>query len=230
MPSTLAQLEARISALLYDAANSAFSVATIDEALKQARDLYTDAAPCPMETLITLPGDGREIALSGISGLIDVTRVVWPYDSTAAEEFPNQEPRGFRLWWDDTSPVLFLNDKIGDQPQEDDELRIWYTIAHTIQNLDSASTTTIPAHHESHLCRGAAGFAALTRAVDLNETAANMAVSTPNYASVAQMYLNDPYIGFLPFLDTLRVKSQVEADPFRPAGWRMDKWDRRENG
>jgi hypothetical protein len=226
--STLAQLEARVSALLYDPANTNFSIATIDEALKQARDLYTDAAPLAMETVITAPGNGREIALSALTDLINVHDVWFPYDSTAAEVWPPQRVRGFRVWWDDAQPVLFLPDVIGSQPQTGDELRIFYTVPHTIQNLDSASITSIPAHHESHLCRGAAGLCALARAVDLNETATNMAVSTPNYAALANLYLNDPYFGFMPFLDTLRAQSNVRGEPFL-SGWRMDKWDVRDN-
>jgi hypothetical protein len=230
MPSTLTQLEARVAALLYDSGNSIFTVATIDEALKQARDLYTDAAPCPMETLLTLPGDGREIALNGVSNLIAVTEVWFPYDSTETQEtWTRRKPRGFRVRRDDTQPVLFLNDELGSEPQADEELYLFYTVPHTIQNLDAASTTTIPSQHESHLCRGAAGFCALTRSVDLSETAANMAVSTPNLAALANLYLNDPYFGYLPFLDTLRSRSQISGDPFA-SGWRMDKHDRRENG
>lgn len=230
MSLTLTQLEARVAALLYDATNSVFSVATIDEALKQARDLYTDAAPCPMETVLTLPGDGREIALDSIDNLVSVLDVWFPYDSTADEVFPTPKPRGFRVWWDDARPVLFLNDQLGDQPQQDDEVRIFYTIPHTIQNLDSADATTIPAIHESALCRGAAGFCCLARSADLNETASNMAISTPNYAALASMYLNNPYTGFLPFLDSLRQQAQVQGEPFAQTGWRMDKWDVRENG
>ncbi len=229
MPSTLAQLEARVDALLYDATFTVFTTATIDEALRQALERYNDAAPLSAETVITVPSAGHEIALDSINNLLQVTDVWFPYDSDAAEVFPPQRPRGFRLWWDDGAPVLFLTPNPstgagGAQPQANDELRIFYTKPHTIQNLDAGDVTTLPAPHESLIVRGAAGFACLARSVNLNETASNMAVSTPNYAALAEIYLNDISAGFLTILDQLRAQSNVRGEPFG-AGWTMDKWE-----
>jgi hypothetical protein len=58
-----------------------------------------------------------------------------------------------------------------------------------------------------------------------------MAVSTPNLAALANLYLNDPYFGFMPFLDSLRgaVNSAITGDSFA-SGWRLDKYDYQENG
>src|SRR5262245_45949734 len=110
MPSTLAQMEAKVSALLMDPTNTAFTTAVVDGALRLALDEYSRVAPRAMETVIVLPGDGREIALSGITDLIQVTEVWWPYDSSASTEtWPPNRVQGFRLWWDDASPVLFLD-------------------------------------------------------------------------------------------------------------------------
>ena len=218
MPSSLAQFEARVAALLYDATFTIFSTATIDEALRQALERYNDAAPLAAETIISVPGAGREIALDSLNDLLLVTDVWFPYDSSVSEVFPPQKPRGFRLWWDDGVPVLFLTPQNGAQPQANDELRIFYTKPHTIQNLDAGDATTLPAPHESLLVRGAAGFACLARSVDLNETASNMAVSTPNYAALAEIYLNDVSAGFLTILDQLRAQSNVRGEPFG-AGW-----------
>lgn len=225
MASTLAQLEVKVAALLYDAANAVFTTATLDAALRQALEEYTEAAPLTMETTIVLPGDGREIALNGVSDLLAVTDVWWPYDSTPTSETwpPNRVP-GFRIWWDDAQPVLFLTEAAGAQPQQNDELRVFYTKPHTIQNLDSAAATTLPAPHESLIARGAAGLCCLARSVDLNETAANMAVSTPNYGALADIYLNAFPAGFYPRLEALRAHSSARGEPFG-AGWAMDKWD-----
>ncbi len=131
--------------------------------------LYNLHLPLELETVLILPGDGREIALNTLTGLSKVTNVWWPYDSTT-EVWPPNRVRGFRVYWDDARPVLFLDRFDGDQPQTDDELRIWYTGMQTIQDLDSATTTTIPDEHYSLLCTGAAGHAAMSRAVDLIET------------------------------------------------------------
>lgn len=224
MPSTLAQLEAQVAALLMDTGNAIFSTSVIDAALRMALSEYSDAAPLAMETVITLPGDGREIALDSVSGLVNVTEAWWPYDSDATSEtWPPNRVRGFRLWWDDASPVLFLDLDDGEQPQQDDEMRIWYTKPHTIQNLDSADSTTV-GEHESLIVRGAAGLACLGRAADVNETAVNMAVSTPNYAALANRYLNQMDFGFYPRLYTIRSQSKARGRAFA-SGWNLDKWE-----
>src|SRR3990167_7969237 len=107
--STLAQLETRLAQQLGDTANAIWATAALDEAIRQALEEYNQAAPKGLETVITLPGDGREIALSGVSNLLDVAEVWWPYDSDAVtEQWPPNQVKGWRLWWDDASPVLFL--------------------------------------------------------------------------------------------------------------------------
>jgi hypothetical protein len=163
--STLAQLEARLAARLVDAGNAVFATATLDEALRAALSDYTAAAPLTMETVLVLPGDGREIALSGVDGLTGVTDVWWPFDP-GSEIWPPNRVRGFRLWWDDAQPVLFLESAAGGAPREGDALRLWYTRAHTIESLDAGALTTLPAHHESGLVTGAAGYAAVSENID----------------------------------------------------------------
>src|SRR4051812_26996908 len=101
MPSTLSQLESRLSARLGDPTNAVYSTATLDEALRSALAEYNAVLPLTAETVITLPGDGREIALSGLSGLLGVSAVWWPYTSTGSEAWPPADAPGFRLWWDD---------------------------------------------------------------------------------------------------------------------------------
>lgn len=228
MPLTLAQYETQISALLMDPTNAVFSTAVIDAAVRQALGDYTQANPLTAETVLTLPGDGREIALNGVSGLIQVTDVWWPYDSSAVSEtWPRNDPLGFRLWWDDGAPVLFLNSREGAQPQQNDEIRVFYAKAHTIQDLDQAAATTPLPSHEYMLVRGAAGLACIGRAADLNETSSNMAVSTPNYAALGKLFLfGDEFdLGFYPWLALLRTQGQVRGDAFPRAGWKLDKYD-----
>ena len=47
--------------------------------------------------------------------------------------------------------------------------RVFYSALHTIDDLDSASVTSVPPEHDSILVGGAAGQAAMTRALDLAE-------------------------------------------------------------
>jgi len=122
---------------------------------------------------------------------------------------------------------LFLNGRNGAQPQHGDEIRVFYTRAHTIQNLDAGDATTPLAAHEYMLVRGAAGLVCIGRAADLNETSSNMAVSTPNYAALGKLFLfgNEFDLGFYPWLALLRSQSQVSGDAFPRVGWALDKYE-----
>ena len=136
--STLAQLIDRVEVALLDATNTHFAVDTITQGLRQALKEYSLVKPQEGETVITLPGVGREIALDSITGLLEVTDVWWPYDTLAtAEVWPPNRVRGWRVWWDDARPVLFLTRYDGEQPQKNEEMRLWYVKQQTIENLDS---------------------------------------------------------------------------------------------
>ena len=219
--TTLQQIRDRIEALLMDTANAIWDTGTIDESIRQCLDEYNAVFPLNMETVIVLPGDGREIALNSLAGLIEVLEVWWPYDSDASSEtWPPNKVRGFRLWWDDAQPVLFLDVLSGDQPQQDDEMRIWYSKRQTIQDLDSAAVTTIMLDHESNLVKGAAGHCALSRTVDLIEVAGTDLYAIGLLGTWGRAKEREWYT----FLEALRKKSARRGLPWGQ-GWRLDKWD-----
>ena len=226
MSLTLAQFQARVLALLMDDAAAIFVTAVTTEAVRLALHEYSEAVPLASETVLTLPGTGHEIALSGVTGLLGVVDVWWPYDSVATSEtWPPNRVEGWSLWWDDALPVLYLNADNQGQPQIADELRLWYTKLHTIQNLDSAAATTVAVAHESLLVLGAAGFACLARAVDLAETAVQQTVATPNLGVLGKMYL-EQFRARLKNLRSGNVTGSARSQrPFGGAGWTMDQWD-----
>jgi hypothetical protein len=128
------------------------------------RTYYTsEVAPCCAITTLTLAAAGREIALAAVTGLLGVYRVWWEYTAAAPEHPPRW--REFELW---PGPILWIN--AGDEPQAGDVVRIWYTKPHTLSGLAAAAATTFPAGHEALLIAGAAGVAALGRALEVSET------------------------------------------------------------
>ena len=219
--STLAQIRDRVELMLQDTGNAIYAAALIDECLQQALDQFNYVSPQGKETVLTLPGDGREIALDSITGLTRVTEVWWPYDSDAADEtWPPNRVKGFRLWWDDARPVLFLDIVDQSQPQTDEEVRIWYTIPHTIENLASATITSLLPEHESLIVLGAAGHSAMARAVDLTETPGTDLYAIGLIGTWGQRKLRE-------FNAELK-KIQEGSVRFGPAwgeGWSLDKWD-----
>ena len=217
---TLVQFEARIAAMLIDPAYSVFTAATIDAGLRLALSDYTARIPLTKETVITCPGAGREIALSDLTDLIDAVDVWYPYDSTADEVWPPSRVTGFTVYWDDARPVLFLSAPEQDQPQTDDEIRLWYTTPHTVQNLDSAAVTTIPAQHESLVVTGAGGYACFLIATQAARTITVNRFEAPNYMEMSQRLLEKFHADF----NRLAHTSQNQSNP-QVAFWTLDKYD-----
>jgi hypothetical protein len=223
MTATLATLRDRVELILADVTNAIYSTDTIDEAIRLAIHEYSQAFPQELETVITVPADGREIALDDLTGLLNVMDVWYPYDSDAATETwtPN-EITGFSVYWDNNQPVLFLTKADGAQPQTDEEIRIWYSVLHTLSGLDSESTTTIRIDHESMLAVGASAKAAFTRAGDLVETANIDLYEVGLLGSWAVIQQRR----FEMWLGALRKKSTRAGVQWGwSQGWRMDKWD-----
>ena len=218
--TSLADFRIRIRAVLVDAGGTIYSDAIVDEALSQALSEYNEALPLEMETVINLPGDGREIALNSLTGLTRVIEVYWPFDS-ANEPWPPNRVKGFTIYWDDTQPVLYLNNIEGGEPQLDDELRLWYTTSHTIDGLEAATETTIPGEHETLLVSGAAGHAAMARGVDLVEVTSADLYGTGLLLTWAQRKLKE----FRDALEKIKCSRARAGQPFSQ-GWMLDKWDR----
>jgi hypothetical protein len=219
--TALAAIRDRIEEMLMDTGNAIWSTDVIDEGVRLALDQYNLVKPLNMETVITLPGDGREIALSGVTGLLNVLDVWWPYDSDAADEtWPPNRVRGWRLWWDDNQALLFLEITEGSQPQTDEELRLWYSKQQTIQDLDAAATTTLRDDHESIIVLGGAGHAAMSRTVDLIETAGTDLYQVGLLGTWGQRKLRE----FNAAIKTIQRK-QTRRGPSWLTGWSLDKWD-----
>lgn len=217
--STLAQLRERAGMLLMDAGSEIWSTELLDEALRQALAQYSLVRPVEAETVLTLEAAGREIDLSGIAGLMGVFDAWWPYDDQA-ERWPPNRLRGWRLNWNGGSAKLFLDLRDGAQPQAGDKVRLWYTAAHTIEDLDQAEATTLPPEHESLIVTGAAGQAGMSRVADLVETADVDMYSVSLLGTWARSKQRE----FGGELDLLR-RRQARAGTSYGEGWRLDRWD-----
>ena len=223
MPSTLAELRTRVLQLLSDTGSAIYVAGLVDECIRHALADYSAVLPQELDTVITLAAAGREVDLSALSGLLGVTQVYWPYDSLATDEtWPPNKIRGYRVMWDDASPILHFTQIDGAQPQASDEIRVWYIAKQTINGLDAETVTTIRLDHESLVVLGAAGYAALARAADLIETAGVDLYQVGLLGSWGQKMLKD----FQNKLASLRG-AEVRRGPLWGEGWALDKWDRR---
>lgn len=154
----LADLRDLVESDLVDASNLTWSTGELDRAIRQALWRYSQVRP--LQAIATIDAaDGREYDLTSLTGLIDVEGVWWPYDSTDTDALPVW--CDFELWANNTK--LFL--KSADAPcAGDDPLRVFYTQAHTIKDLDGATSSTYFEEDEEVLVLGAVAYAAVQQA------------------------------------------------------------------
>lgn len=160
--ATLITLRDRVEARLQDASNAKWSADDLDEAIRTALEQYSKYNPAHAIGTVELSAAGREIDISSLSDALQIEKVWWSYDSSDPAYPP--EFRQFEVWPGD---VLYIDDR--EEPAVDDVVRIWYTKMHTIEDLDSATATTIPADDEGTIVTGACHFAAHSRALELAE-------------------------------------------------------------
>ena len=184
--TTLALMLARVAQSLEDPTGLKWEEDQVEEALRQALDVYSGYLPHRGVAAVTLAVAGREIDLSASGpthlAFTAVERVWWDYD----EDDPAHPPawRDFEVW---PGPVLHINSTA--LPRAGDVVRIWYTAPHTLDGLDGAGGTTFPAEHASVLVLGATAYAALSRSVTLLEEANVNAWAGRNLREWAELQL-----------------------------------------
>lgn len=153
--STLAELRARVAADLKDSANATWSGDELDAHLRRALHSYSRINPRRQVGTLASSQDVREYALAGLSGLLTILDVWYPYDASAPQ-YPPQRPAWSRPY------DGYLRLDVADAPTgaADEQLRIFYTVAHTIDDLDGASATTLDADGEGLVVLGATAYAA----------------------------------------------------------------------
>lgn len=221
MTATLSTLRDRVEQALMDSGNAIWATADIDEGIRQAIEDYSRVLPQEAQGTVTLAADGREIGLSSLTGILQVLDVYWPYDSTQ-EVWPPNRVTGWRVYDLAGVPTLYSMSYTGSQPQSGEKVRVWYTKLHTLNGLDSAAATTIRLDHEGLIAYGAAGKAAMARALDLIETASVDLYSVGLLAQWGKLKLKE----FNYHLDRLREYSVRKGRPW-VEGWTLDKWDER---
>jgi hypothetical protein len=219
MTATLTSLETRVRQFLSDVSATAWSAGALDEAIRQAMAEYSNVMPRQVDTLITLVASGREIALDSLPEITAVLEVWWPFNSLA-EAWPPNRVSGFRLDFDDGSPVLTLTCDVGDEPQAGDEVRIWYATPQHLDGLDGATGTTLIPTHESTLVIGAAAFAATMRAGDVTSTYTQSVKVQANLEAWGAMRMAE----FRGKLAQISAQSIVHGPAFA-AGWHLDQWE-----
>jgi hypothetical protein len=218
--SNLAEIRGRVRKKLWDVSQAVWSDELLEQAIRTALDAYSQILPQGSSAVVSLAAGGRQLDLFMLDGLLNVARVYWPYDSTE-ETWPPNRVRGFRLDWIATNPLLTLTAFDGQQPQAGDEVKIWYTCRHTLEDLDEADQTSLPEAHESLLVLGAAGQAVQGRSLDL----LNISEMDPDLVNKVERWAEARLQEFQAQLQVLRAEATRGGESWGE-GWRLDKWDR----
>lgn len=217
--SDLAAMIDKVEALLMDSTNATWDTGTITGALRRALQEFTINYPAEAEEVLELDAAGREIDISDLTGVNGITAIWWPYDSSA-ENWPPNKIRGWRFWWDGSAPKVVLDLADVAQPQVGDEVRVWYTVPQTIEDLDSATATSLRAEHEGIVVTGAVGIACLSRVAELVNTAEADSYMTGILGTLGRSMQRD----FRFRLRDLQRDSVRRGPSWAPAGWSLDKW------
>jgi len=213
--SDLTDLVDRVENLLKDASNDDWTTSEIDEALRLALSELSQVLPARGVTTIDAVDDQWEYDISGVSGLVAVVEVWYPYLSTD-NSYKRPHPCKWRMLDDDT---LLLEYDDGD-PDDTYDLRIFFDKMQTIDGLDGASATTVNEHEKVCLVVGAAGYAAQAKARStLGQV--NVGVRTPEwYAAWGRARLKQ----FWAKVYAMSAREDASEDS-RIGWWSADKWD-----
>ncbi|MBC7237420.1 MAG: hypothetical protein H5T69_16385 [Chloroflexi bacterium] len=162
--STLSELIDLVELDLRDTSNANWSVAELTQHVRRALRALNEVTPGRTASTLSVAAGSREVSLAGLSGLMRVIDVWYPY--TAADpEYPPQRPR-WELIADEGGQNRILYLYVEDKPAEGEALRVFYTLGHTIEGLDGATATTLSERQEHVVVLGATALAVQQYAQD----------------------------------------------------------------
>lgn len=182
--TTLTELVSRVAGELRDPGHMVWSADEITQQLRSALRDWSRVAPRRLAAVLPTEAGRREYDLAALAGLMEVTDVWYPYDATDPAASPARPE-----WSLPCDGVLRLEG--GDAPRGDgaDDLRVFYTAAHTIAGLDGAEVTTLDAQGEGLVVLAASAHAAMQAAQAAIGTVTVTGLTTQQYADWAALRL-----------------------------------------
>lgn len=166
MTLALSALIDNTQAALGDAAGTYFTDALVTAAIRAALSEINERAPVSAGDLVNVIADQKEYEVTDTDsraiGLTDVLK-----QDTDGED---DEPLNFDTYWEDARLFFRLR-----TAETSGTLVVRFTIPHTVNGLDSATESTLPAAHDPYIVHGAAYHACIIRAAgrveanDLNQ-------------------------------------------------------------
>lgn len=187
---TLANFRTETARKLSDPTNIRFDTSDIDQALRQALEEYSRARSIERTYIVDGANESR-LTLPADFAAVTITRIEYDPDGepTEADSIPFHAEKVDEQWTVETTDQTI---PIGDT------ITIYYSALHTIDSLDSASGSTLPAQDWQLIVTGAAGFAAQSRAAELGESINLNASADKRLDQQAQAWLKEFRAGLTP--------------------------------
>ncbi|MBI9043376.1 MAG: hypothetical protein JEZ06_02750 [Anaerolineaceae bacterium] len=193
-----------------------YSNDVLDEALRETLGEFSRYVPNMKRAEITLAAAGRQVDLSALAGLIYLIQLAYPF--TTGEETPTIH-ESYYLYHTDGSPMIEI---CGDRvPASGEKLRVVYGAEHTIEDLDTATTTTLRTRDEGIVARGAAAKAAIQRSNTLAEAYGNRSTEYEKIKGWAERM----HYQYLSELERLKDIEQGIPMVMNDSRWKLDSWD-----
>lgn len=199
----MATIRARVQRDVDDTGEVVFTDDDVDRAIRRALREYSVKLPRTVAGNLTVATAGRSQSMSGLTGLIDVQRVWFPYYSTEPDLMPTWVPFEVQV-----AGTLFLRSQ--DSPAVGDVIRVFYTAWHTIDDLDAATATTVPDVDEDLIALGAAGYVC--------EQKARGAIGVVNVSGYTPLHWRGLAAGLISRFEAGLYAAQMAAS-LRASGW-----------
>jgi hypothetical protein len=213
--SSYAVLSARTLDSLSDPSGVRYPADLLEQAYLHALREYSSAFPLLVTSTHTVASAGRVQTLS-VANLLAIVEVIYPHDPASPLEGSLLD--AWYLYWVSQTATLY----IGGQrvPTVGEKISLTCATQQTLNGLDAASKTTLPAQHYDLLSQGAPAHAALLRAAALSEAQSTDA-QTPSALSAWATAQLDFYRSMLA---GVRATLQPGRSPLPQSrqGWALD--------
>jgi hypothetical protein len=172
MAGDLEAVEDLLAGELRDSAHEVWTIDELDQHIRRALLLYSQANPVKTSAVLESIADTYEYPLVEVEDEVPVCRLppyyfgivdVWYPWEEGQSVFPLPRPDAWSLL---TSDVLLIRSRRRPSGGNDCKLRVFYTTGYTIAGLDGAEAGTLPAEGEALVVLGASAYSAMQRAQD----------------------------------------------------------------
>ncbi len=211
MTKTLTQIIANTQALLLDD-GTRFTTATVTAAVRAALKDFNQRAPIYTGEVLSVVAGKKTYALSDsvFANLIDTYAVLKQGTDANLEDNVNLP---YDAYFEDSAPVIRLR-----EAQSSGFIVVRFSTPHTISELDSATTSTLPAFYDDVLIDGACYWSCVIRSVGRVETINLNQGVTENLADTKEFFKQAFWFGLSQASRRLPPISQPDA-----SAWN-DEW------